>query len=78
PRPLGRLYHAAFRRFAPFAGGLLGRRSAYEYLPASLEGFPDPDELAATMRRAGLVEVSFRRLALGAVAVHRGRVPVPS
>jgi ubiquinone/menaquinone biosynthesis C-methylase UbiE len=42
-----------------------------------LQGFPQPDQLAATMRRAGLVDVGFRRLALGAVAVHRGRVPQP-
>ncbi len=75
PRPLGRLYHATFRRFAPVAGSLFGQRDAYQYLPDSLEGFPDPEALAATMRQAGLVEVSFRRLALGAVALHRGRVP---
>ena len=44
-------------------------------LPQSLEGFQHPDQLAATMRRAGLIDVSVRRLALGAVAIHRGRVP---
>ena len=78
PRPAwwGRTYHAAFRRFAPLVGALLfRRRSAYEYLPTSLVGFPRPDDLARTMARAGLVEVSYRRLALGAVALHRGRVP---
>jgi demethylmenaquinone methyltransferase/2-methoxy-6-polyprenyl-1,4-benzoquinol methylase len=75
PRILGRIYHGIFRRFAPFLGSLFGRRDAYRYLPDSLEGFPDPDRLAATMRAAGLIEVSYRRLALGAVALHRGRVP---
>lgn len=75
PRPLGRLYHATFRRFAPFLGRLFGRRAAYRYLPESLAGFPDPDQLVGTMRRAGLAEPAYRRLALGAVALHVGRVP---
>ncbi len=76
PRIWGRFYHWTFGRLAPLLGSFFGRRSsAYSYLPASLEGFPDPDHLAATMRAAGLTDVSFRRLALGAVALHRGRVP---
>jgi demethylmenaquinone methyltransferase/2-methoxy-6-polyprenyl-1,4-benzoquinol methylase len=75
PRWWGRLYHAAFRTFAPTLGSLFGRRDAYAYLPASLDGFPRPVPLARTMREAGLVDVSFTRLALGAVALHRGRVP---
>jgi demethylmenaquinone methyltransferase/2-methoxy-6-polyprenyl-1,4-benzoquinol methylase len=74
PRAFARLYHGTFRRFAPLAGSLFGQRAAYQYLPDSLEGFPAPNELAATMVRAGLVDVSFRRLGLGAVALHRGRV----
>lgn len=77
PRVWGRVYHALFRQSAPLLGSLFRRRSAYAYLPESLAGFPRPDQLAVTMRRAGLVEVGFRRLALGAVAIHRGRVPGP-
>ena len=75
PRPIGRLYHAVFRRFAPLLGRVFRRKAAYKYLPASLEGFPNPDDLSRTMIAAGLVEVSYRRLAFGAVALHRGRVP---
>ncbi len=75
PRWWGRVFQASFRRLAPLAGRLLGRASAYRYLPASLDGFPDPEQLAATMRRVGLVEVSYRRLGLGSVAVHTGVVP---
>ena len=71
----GRLTHAAFRRTAPIAGSLFGRQTAYRYLPESLDGFPDADALAETMRRAGLTEVGFRRLGLGMVALHHGRVP---
>jgi demethylmenaquinone methyltransferase/2-methoxy-6-polyprenyl-1,4-benzoquinol methylase len=75
PRPMGRLYEAVFNRMAPTIGSLFRRRAAYAYLPHTLEGFPDPIELATTMRRAGLVNVSVRRLALGAVALHVGTVP---
>lgn len=70
-----RVYHATFRRAAPIAGSLFGRRSAYGYLPTSLDGFPNADQLARTMRAAGLSDVSWRRLGLGAVALHVGRVP---
>lgn len=77
PRPhaWARTYHGLFRRVAPALGGLFGQRDAYRYLPDSLDGFPDPRELALAMRRAGLAEVTWRRLALGTVALHRGRVP---
>ncbi len=75
PRWWGRLYHATFRRTAPIAGSVFGRRGAYRYLPESLEGFPDADRLAETMRAAGLVQVRFRRLGLGMVALHHGTVP---
>ena len=49
--------------------------SAYRYLPDSLDAFPSPEQLAATMRAAGLTDVSYRRLTTGVVALHRGRVP---
>jgi demethylmenaquinone methyltransferase / 2-methoxy-6-polyprenyl-1,4-benzoquinol methylase len=75
PRIAGRFYSAVFGRMAPFVGTAFGKREAYAYLPHSLEGFPGAEELAETMRRAGLTEVGFRRLALGAVALHFGRVP---
>ena len=77
PRPklIGKVYEAVFNGMAPTIGSFFRRRDEYAYLPHTLEGFPDPVELAATMRRAGLVNVSGRRLALGAVALHVGTVP---
>jgi demethylmenaquinone methyltransferase/2-methoxy-6-polyprenyl-1,4-benzoquinol methylase len=75
PRWWGRMFHGTFRRAAPWLGALFGQRDAYRYLPTSLDGFPDPVRLAATMRAAGLEDVSFRRLGLGSVALHTGTVP---
>ena len=74
PRPVGRAYVAIFGTFAPVLGSLFRRRRAYAYLPHSLAGFPEPNELAETMRNAGLEQVTWRRLALGAVALHEGVV----
>jgi demethylmenaquinone methyltransferase/2-methoxy-6-polyprenyl-1,4-benzoquinol methylase len=77
PRWWAKVQHAAFRRLAPLAGSIAGHRQIYDYLPASLDGFPDADELAQVMASAGLVAVTIRRLGLGAVALHVGRVPTP-
>jgi demethylmenaquinone methyltransferase / 2-methoxy-6-polyprenyl-1,4-benzoquinol methylase len=74
PRFMGRVYRGAFRVMAPVAGMLFRRRAAYSYLPHSLDGFPAAEEIAATMRDIGLRDVSFRRLALGAAALHVGIV----
>jgi len=74
PRWFGRIYIGVFRVFAPALGTLFRRRSAYAYLPHSLDGFPDPGEIAATMRRVGLRDVKVRRLAFGTVALHVGTV----
>jgi demethylmenaquinone methyltransferase / 2-methoxy-6-polyprenyl-1,4-benzoquinol methylase len=75
PRWWAAVYRAAFRGLAPLAAAAFGEGRTYRYLPASLEGFPAPAALAATMRRAGLVDVDYRRLALGGVALHVGTVP---
>lgn len=76
PRWWGRLFHGAFRRAAPLLGLAFGQGDAYRYLPTSLDGFPEPVQLAATMRRAGLVDVRWHRLGLGSVALHVGSVAV--
>jgi demethylmenaquinone methyltransferase/2-methoxy-6-polyprenyl-1,4-benzoquinol methylase len=76
PRPkiAGRFYSAVFGRMAPSVGRVFGRREAYAYLPHSLDGFPNAEELAETMRQVGLANVTVRRLALGALALHSGEV----
>jgi demethylmenaquinone methyltransferase/2-methoxy-6-polyprenyl-1,4-benzoquinol methylase len=77
PRPAwwGRLFLGTFRRVAPIGGRLFGRVAAYRYLPASLDGFPDPDRLSATMLAAGLTDIRVRRMGLRSVALHVGIVP---
>lgn len=74
PRFMGRVYVGLFRITAPVIGALFRRRAAYAYLPSSLRGFPPAEEIAATMRRVGLEDVKFKRMALGSVALHWGTV----
>ena len=77
-RLMGRFYEGAFRVTAPTMGAIFRRRAEYSYLPHSLDDFPTADEIVATMRRAGLRDVSFKRLAFGAVALHVGIVAGPA
>jgi demethylmenaquinone methyltransferase/2-methoxy-6-polyprenyl-1,4-benzoquinol methylase len=72
PRLAARAYLAVFRVMAGTLGRLHGHGHAYAYLPRSLEGFPEAGELAGTMTRAGLRNVTVRRLGLGLVALHSG------
>jgi demethylmenaquinone methyltransferase/2-methoxy-6-polyprenyl-1,4-benzoquinol methylase len=78
PRWWGRLFRFTFGRVTPLLGRLFAREGAYRYLPASLEGFPEPEGLSSTMRDAGLEHVGYRRMGLGSVALHVGVVPKPA
>jgi demethylmenaquinone methyltransferase/2-methoxy-6-polyprenyl-1,4-benzoquinol methylase len=69
-RPLFLLY---FNHLVPVAGGIIsGQRDAYTYLPQSVSEFLSPEELKVVMERAGLRNVTYRRLMLGTVAIHVG------
>jgi demethylmenaquinone methyltransferase/2-methoxy-6-polyprenyl-1,4-benzoquinol methylase len=62
-----------FGKVVPRIGGLIaGDAGAYTYLPASVEAFLSPEALAAEMGRAGLTQIRYRRLGLGAVTLHVG------
>lgn len=74
PRWWGAIYHGTARRLVPLAVSVAGRRDAYRQVAALVRNVPDPDTLADLMRAAGLVDVGYRRLGLGAVALHVGSV----
>ncbi|MEW6357296.1 MAG: bifunctional demethylmenaquinone methyltransferase/2-methoxy-6-polyprenyl-1,4-benzoquinol methylase UbiE [Planctomycetota bacterium] len=68
------LYGMYIGRILPRIAGVFfrGRIGAYEYLPRSIVGFVDAEELAEAMRRAGLAGVVVHRLTLGIVSVCTG------
>ena len=70
--PLRHFYRLWFDLIVPLLGKLLRGGSAYSYLPASVRRFPGPDDLASLLRGSGFEDVSFRLLAGGIVALHRG------
>lgn len=66
------LYKFYFYRLVPMLGGALSDRAAYRYLPDSAARFLNADELAHVMVRAGVRNVKYVLLNLGAVAIHWG------
>ena len=65
------------RNVLPLLGGAIsGSLSAYKYLPASVQKFPDQAQLALLMRQAGFVQVQYENLTGGVAALHLGRRPL--
>ena len=79
--PMGRgvkssLFRLYFHRLVPIVGQLVtGDRNAYSYLPQSVDYFLESERLASLFRELGLVDVSFRKLGFGTVAIHQGTKP---
>ena len=69
------LYYFFFRNIVPIIGQVVQNdRDAYTYLPASLDTYPREGEITNIFEEAGLEQVIYTPLALGAVALHRGTV----
>lgn len=75
--PPSALVRAGFRfyshRVVPAIGRIVsGHPTAYTYLPESVDTFHAADDLALLLRSAGFVNVHWRHLTLGVVAIHVG------
>lgn len=69
--PVRWVYFALVRLFVRPAGERLsGSRTGYAYLAETIPRFYGAEELAAVLREAGFARVGFRRMNLGAAAVH--------
>ncbi|HJR65409.1 MAG TPA: ubiquinone/menaquinone biosynthesis methyltransferase [Gemmatimonadaceae bacterium] len=67
------LYRLYFHYVLPALGRLVSRHpTAYRYLPASVDNFPNEEELVRRMTRAGFVNVRVTRLSFGIAAIHAG------
>ena len=72
-RPLFGLY---FHKVLPLMGGIVsGSPMAYSYLPASVQKFPDQEQLSLLMKQAGFEQVQFENLTGGIAALHMGKRP---
>lgn len=71
---LGRLYKVYFRKVLPRIGGLIsGVKSAYEYLPSSVEKFPSPSEMINKLEAVGFRNASWTKYTFGIAGLYRGR-----
>lgn len=69
-------YRLYFHHVLPALGRLVsGHPTAYRYLPASVDSFPNEEQLADRMTRAGFVNVRVTRLSFGIAAIHAGERP---
>lgn len=70
-RLFGALYRFYFHRVLPWIGRIVsGGGGAYRYLPASVQAFPPPGELAGRMRSCGLTMLGQRGLTGGIATLH--------
>jgi len=69
-----RAYGWYFRRVLPKIGQALARnrQEAYNYLPASVDEFPEREALVARMAAAGLREIRYRPFTLGVAELYVG------
>ena len=66
-------YQVYFNHVLPAIGGWIsGHRTAYRYLPRSVENFPAPGDLAQRMSAAGFIDVQWAPLTAGIAAIHSG------
>jgi demethylmenaquinone methyltransferase/2-methoxy-6-polyprenyl-1,4-benzoquinol methylase len=49
---------------------LTGDKSAYDYLGASIDTFPDRDQVAGEIRAAGFNHITHQAMTFGIVALH--------
>jgi len=57
----------------PFLGRMFSKdRSAYRYLPESVEGFPDGDEFEAVLDKSGFKQLSQYRQTFGVATIYTG------
>jgi len=69
------LFDWYFHTFSPLIGGLIsGDRSAYEYLPRSVDSFESVGEIRQMLAAAGAADVEIHRLLFGVAVIHAGTV----
>lgn len=67
------LYNFYFRRMLPFLGRIIsGSKSAYTYLPDSVDSFPSGNDFLRILEKTGFDNTSFRQLSFGIATLYSG------
>jgi demethylmenaquinone methyltransferase / 2-methoxy-6-polyprenyl-1,4-benzoquinol methylase len=70
---MGKLYRVYFKHVLPKIGTLIsGVRGPYAYLPASVERFPQPEEMLERMKHAGFSQASWTPYTFAIAGLYRG------
>ena len=70
------VYEAVFKRVLPLVGwAVSGDRSAYKYLPNSVDAFLSSSDLANLMESAGFTQVNYKSMHLDTITLHLGVKP---
>jgi len=71
--PMKQLYHFYSFRILPYWGRFFSKdRTAYNYLPESVQAFPDGSDFLAYMRNAGFKNTREYRLTFGIATIYLG------
>lgn len=71
---LGKAYAMYFRRVLPAIGrAICGQEGPYSYLPASVGRFPQPPEMLALLRAAGLIDCAWKPYTFGIAGLYTAR-----
>ncbi len=67
-----KIYYFYFQKILPTLGGLISKRSAYQYLPDSVMEFPSQEEFSKMMTDAGFGRVQYVDQTFGIATVYVG------
>ena len=71
---LGKMYRLYFKRVLPAVGVVVsGVKGPYNYLPASVARFPEPQRLLNSICQAGFREASWRPYTFGIAGLYRAK-----
>ena len=69
--PIKQIYRIYFHQILPFLGRLISKdRNAYNYLPESVDAFPENKEFVTILKDVGFSEVKFTPLTFGIVSLY--------
>jgi demethylmenaquinone methyltransferase/2-methoxy-6-polyprenyl-1,4-benzoquinol methylase len=66
------LYGFYSERVLPFVGGSFSSKEAYEYLPSTIQEFPDGERFGKLLERAGVQNIRIVPLTFGIVTIYYG------
>lgn len=71
--PIKQIYHFYFKYLLPIMGKLFSQDpAAYEYLPESVQAFPEREEFISVLNKIGFKETTFKPLTFGICALYTG------